>query len=249
VAWLDAAAAVEAVGLNGPVASQEVGGRMSLGGEPILVDGRAVWNAMLEVLGEADAELAVTPVDALTLAAEYRFYRPTFEGNSIFNVFDLAAENDAGGRIEVRPVREVSLAGWGFARMADGSGGLDGRAADALVSGAGGGLGGTYRTLARSLSLRLSSVWEWGEKRLGAEAGAGQAFWNRRLWLALRLSTWHLDDSFSSRLSGNLAGYVLSGRFTLTDGAVVSGEFEHYVGGGADQRFTALAILEIEVWR
>jgi hypothetical protein len=249
VAWLDAAAAVQAVGLDGPIASQEVGGRMTIGGEPLLADARVVWNAMLEVLGEADAELAVTPIDALTVAADYHLFRPTFEGDSIFNVFDIAPENDAGGRVEVRPSGAISLAGWGFARLADGSAGIDGTAADASVSGAGGGLGGAYRTLSRNLSLRLSGVWEWGEKRLGAEAGAGQAFWNRRLWLALRLSTWHIDDAFSDRLSGNLAGYVLSGRFTLTEGAVVAGEFEHYVGGGMDQRFTALAILEIEVWR
>ena len=127
---------------------------------------------------------------------------------------------------------------------------MDGESEDSAVAGAGGGLGGNYRTANRELSLRVSLLREWGESRYGGEIGGGQAVLpGRRLWLRIRCSVWHIDDAFSEYLSGNLGGYVLSARFRIADGAHVLGEFEHYLGSDRGQRFYALALLQLDLWR
>ncbi len=248
--WLDAGVSFRAVGLSMPLADERVGGRIGLGGEPVRAEGRVVWSPLVDTLSEADAELAVTPWDPVVFSVDYHYFKPVFEGDSIFNVFDLSSQNDLGGRIAVRMSERLTSAVWGFTRLADGSAGLDGESSDSLVSGAGGGLGGNYRTPVRELSARVSLLQEWGESRIGGEIGGGQAvLTGNRLWLRIRCSVWHIDDSFSEYLSGNLAGYILSARLRLSKGAHLLGEFEHYVGSGRDQRFTALALLQLDLWR
>jgi hypothetical protein len=249
--WVDAGVGFRTVGLSGPLADERVGGRLTLGGTPLLVDSRVVASLLVAELTEAETVLAVTPWQWLTVAAEYRLYRPVFEGDSIFNVFDLAPQNDAGGRIDLRLTEALSLAGWGFARLAPGSAGIEGEDDDAVVAGAGGGLGSAFRSPVRELALRLSGVQEWGEKRLGGEIGGAHGFWHRRLWLGVRVALWHVDDNFSERLSGTTGGYLASLRYRLTKGATVRAEFEQYVGGGltGDSRFAALVFLDLDLWR
>jgi hypothetical protein len=253
VYWLEMAAAYRAVGVNdgaGALADERVGGRALLDFSPVQTSGRVVYSPLVNKLSEADAEVGVTPVRLVTLLVDYHRYVPVFEGDAIFNVFDLSPQNDVGGRMVLHLTETIDAATWGFGRLVPGSAGLDGTEQDALFSGAGGGVGGNYRTPSRALSLRLNYLKEWGEARVGAELGGGHGFFrNSRLWLAFRLSFWHIEDHFSEMYSGNTAGYVLSARFKLSHRAHVLGEFEHYVGEGRDKRFYALALLQLDLWR
>jgi hypothetical protein len=259
--WLDAGFAVRTVGLSQPVADQRLGGRLTLGNRPVRAFGRLVWNPMLDrrddlsqafvdqtLVSEADAELEVSPHEVLTLAAEYHLYRPTFEADSIFNVFDLMPQNDLGGRVETR-FGAIGVALWGFARLADESAGLDGDQQDSWFSGAGGGIGSNLRTATDRASARVSGLREWGETRVGTEIGGGHGFVSNRLWIGLRASYWHISDAFSEKLSGDVVGYVASARFRIAKGADLIGEFENYYGGGRGPRFVALALLQLELWR
>jgi len=261
VRWLDAGFSVRAVGLSQQLADQRLGGRLALGTRPVRGFGRVVWSPMLDrrddlseafveqtLVSEADAELEVTPHDVISVIAEYHLYRPTFEADSIFNVFNLMPQNDLGGRVVTR-FGSIGATAWGFARLADESAGLGGDETDSWISGAGGGLGGNYRTVSNRLSARLSGLREWGETRIGAEIGGGHGFLNGRLWTGLRGSYWHITDSYSEQLSGDVFGYVASARFRITEGAEVLGEFENYYGGGRGPRFVALGILQLELWR
>jgi len=261
VSWIDAGFSVRAVGLSQPLADQRLGGRLALGTRPVRAFGRVVWSPMLDrrddlgeafveqtLVSEADAELEVTPHDVISVLAEYHLYRPTFEADSIFNVFNLTPQNDLGGRVVTR-FGAFGVSAWGFTRLADGSAGLAGDESDSWVSGAGGGLGGNYRTATNRLSARLSGLREWGETRVGVELGGGHGFLQNRLWAGLRGSYWHIADGFSEQLSGDVVGYVATARFRITEGAEVLGEFENYFGGGREPRFVALGILQLELWR
>jgi len=260
--WLDVGAVFRSVGLSEPLADQRFGGRVGLGDRPIRGEARVVWSPMLDrrddageafaegtVVREADVDLSVAPHEAVDVRAEYRLYRPTFEADSIFNVFDLAPQNDLGLRVAARFGGSVSTAAWGFARLADGSGGLSGRDDASWLSGVGGGLGGNYWASSQRLSARVSWVREWGEDRVGAEIGGAQGFLSERLWVGLRASCWHIDDHFSERLSGNVIGYVLSVRFRVAQGARVLGELENYWGAGRVPRFVVMAMLQLDLWR
>jgi hypothetical protein len=259
--WFDAGFSVRTVGLSEPMADQRLGGRLTLGTRPVRAFGRVIWSPLLDrrddlseafveqtLVSEADAELEVTPHDAISVLAEYHLYRPTFEADSIFNVFNLLPQNDLGGRVVTR-IGPFGASVWGFSRLVDESAGLSGDETDAWVSGAGGGLGGNYRTATNRVSARLSGLREWGETRVGAELGGGHEFLNGRLWAGLRGSYWHIADGFSEQLSGDVVGYAASLRFRITQGAEVLGEFENYFGGGREPRFVALAILQLELWR
>jgi hypothetical protein len=259
--WLDAGFAVRTVGLSQPTADQRLGGRLALGNKPVRAFGRVVWNPMLDrrddlsqafvdqtLVSEADAELEVAAIEMLTLGLEYHLYRPTFEADSIFNVFDLMPQNDLGGRIETR-FGDIGVALWSFTRLADEAAGLDGDEDDSRISGAGGGIGGNYRTSTDRLAVRVSGLREWGETRVGSEIGGGHGFVSNRLWIGLRASYWHISDAFSQKLSGDVVGYVASARFRIAKGADLLGEFENYYGGGRAPRFAALALLQLELWR
>lgn len=251
--WLDAAASYRAVGIvndAGEMADQRAGGRLGIHAGIFHAEGRAVYNAMINGVSEGDGEIGVTPADRVGIFVEYHRYRPTFDGDSIFNVFDTTPQNDLGGRLDVRIHRSLNLSTWGFARIAEESGGLSGNDKASWVSGAGGGIGSDYRTVQRSLSARISLSQEWGEQRIGAELGGGHAFLrSRRLWLSFRLSYWHIEDDFSEFYSGDTAGYVLSGRFNIVHGLYFLGEFEQYVGDGRPSRLVGYALLQMDLWR
>ncbi|MCK9461884.1 MAG: hypothetical protein M0R80_19820 [Proteobacteria bacterium] len=260
--WLDAAAAVRVVGLSQEVADQRLGGRIDAGQGPLRAHVRAVWSPLLDrqddlgaaaaegtAVSEADAELRIAPVELLALTAEYHLYRPIFEADSIFNVFDLAPRRDVGGRMNVDVAKTVSFAAWGFARLADGSAGLSGEATDELLAGAGGGFGAAHRTSRRNASARVTGTREWGEDRVGVELGGGHGFLDNRIWLAARGTYWHIDDGYSPRLSGDVVGYMASVRVRLLEGAHVAAELENYYGGGSAPRFVALGLLQLDLWR
>ncbi|MDJ0764215.1 MAG: hypothetical protein QNJ97_14630 [Myxococcota bacterium] len=248
--WLDAAIDYRAFDLLDTVSDERIGGRLGVGTDSIRIDARAVGSTLLMALSEVDAEFAFTPFSAVGFFIDYHLYRPVFEADSIFNVFDLAAQNDLGSRVELRLTEQLSTAVWAFVRLSDNSAGIDGNASDALLSGAGGGIGGRYKTGTRELSARVSILQEWGERRIGGEIGMGRGFFrSQRLWLRFRGSVWHIDDAFSELLAGNLAGYVFSARLRISEGAHLLGEFEHYVGSERDQRFVALMLLQLDLWR
>lgn len=260
--WLDAAAAVRVVGLSQEIADERIAGRVDAGRGPLRGHVRVVWSPILDrrddlaaaasegtAVSEADAELTLVPVRPLAVTAEYHLFRPTFEADSIFNVFDLAPRRDVGGRAELAITRATAVSAWGFARMSDGSAGIDGGSADALLSGAGGGVGAAHRTARRTASLRVTASREWGEELIGAEIGGGHGFLNDRLWFALRGSYWHIDDAISSFLAGDVVGYAASLRVRLLEGAHVAAELENDFGGGREPRFTALGLLQLDLWR
>jgi hypothetical protein len=260
--WLEAAAAFRVVGLSQEIADERVAGRVDVGGRPVRGHVRIVWSPILDrrddflaaaaegtAVNEADAELTVTPIRPLSVTAEYHLFRPIFEADSIFNVFDLAPRRDVGGRANLDFTNSTSFSAWGFARLSDGSAGLDGDSVDALVAGAGGGIGATHRTARRNASVRVTASREWGEELVGAELGGGHGFLNDRLWIALRGSYWHIDDTVSKLLAGDVVGYAASMRVKLLEGAHVAAELENYYGGGRPTRFTALGLLQLDLWR
>ncbi len=251
--WFELAAGFRAVGINSGVdqlADERVGAQASLYLGPVTSMGRFVFSPLVNEFSEADAEIGITPVELVTLYLEYHRFVPVFEGDSIFNVFDLSSQNDLGARVALRLTRTLELATWGFVRLVDESAGWDGEGEDELFSGAGGGIGGNYRAPVRQISVRVSGVQEWGESRFGAELGAGHAFLtSRRWWVGARVSVWRIEDHFSEMYSGFTAGYVLSTRYDLSHRAHVLGEFEHYLGDGRNRRFYALALLQLDLWR
>lgn len=242
-------AAARTIGLGRRLADSRVGGGGSWGGAPVRLYGAAVYSTLLGTLTEADVTASWTVASKVTLGAEYHRFRPVFEGDSIFNVFDVTPRNDVGARIDLVITENLRTAAWGYVRVNDALAAEDGASWHADV-GVGGGWGSTWRSGSEMMTLRLSVDRQWGEMRTGGEWGVWRDFLSReRLRVGLRVSAWHIDDEFSELFSGNFAGYVASVRYRLDHRVEVIGELEHYAGGGHDSRVYAMAVLNVELWR
>lgn len=251
--WLEAAVAFRAVGINDGadnLTDERLGGHIRVHHKAFKGSGRVVYSPMLNVISEGELALGVSITERIAIFTEFDRFAPAFEGDSIFNVFDLEPQNDLGGRLTVKVSEAIDLALWGFSRFANHAQGILGEEEDSMVAGAGGGLGGNYRTRDWDISSRITYVAEWGEKRIGTELGAGRGFfYDRRLWLFARASYFRIDDDFSELFNGNVLGYILSARFNIAKGFRTLAEFEHYLGDNRPSRFVALGLVELDLWR
>lgn len=260
--WLDMATSVRTVGFSDETAEQKVAGRLAVGGRPVLFTSRILWSPMLDrqddlgaaikegtVVTEAEADLDLTITEKIAVNLSYQLFRPTFEADSIFNIFDLTPRRDAGIRLSTTPTEAISLATWGYLRFADDSAGISGEENSSILSGVGGGAGGNYQVLTRRFSVRVTGSKQWGETRIGSEIGGGQGLVNNRLWLGLRASAFRINDDFSPKFSGDIIGYVASLNVKIAKGAHVLIEIENYFGTELAPRVIALAHVQLDLWR
>lgn len=248
--FIDAAVGFRAVGLGDTLADERIGASLIVGHRPLRAEVDGVYSVLLLAPESLTARLVASFGNVVTASAGYEYWKPLFEADSIFNMFDLDPRNDLVLRVSARLSEELSAAVWGNGRLAKGSAGVDGEASDSPLLGLGGGLGIDHRAVSRHLALRLSTRREWGEQRSSAEIGGEQRLLSSgRAWISLRTSVWRVDDDFYHGPAETFGGYVASLRYSFARGATVLAELEHYVGAGIGSRVTGLGLLRLDLWQ
>jgi hypothetical protein len=259
VRWFDTSAAVRIIGLNDRLQARTFGAMYAIGNQWFKTDGQIILNPLLDrrdnykaafkegtLITSGQLSMGAKVPGEVWVIAGYELYRPVFSFDSIFNIFNILPRRDLSLKVKKSFGRALSVAAWGFIRLADKSAGIDGDKKDSLFSGAGGGTGANYFKDKTTFSMRFTVQREWGESRIGTDVGGSRSVINDRIDVGLRGSFWHIEDNFSSAIGGNTAGYVATLKFNMDKWAHIKGEFENYFGGGMSPRVIAMLLLQLD---
>lgn len=217
------------------------------------VSGSAVYDLYNQVFSEYLATLDFYASSTLNLGAEYEYYLPTFDADSIWNWFSHRGSQTALGRVSWSASRTLDLSGSAGARIFETEGKPStydetanpdetGRLADLLTT-----LNGRQRWADGSVTLR--GLLEAGQRghRTGADVTTTQAF-DGGLYdalLILSLYDWH-DDLRPDRDATSFS-YVLGGGIRPLQRTRMGVEWEHSMNQLVGQRFRVLATLDLTV--
>jgi hypothetical protein len=220
-----------------------------------------------EIAGGADVFVS----QKLTVGADYEYFRPLFDADSIFNVFGFEPMDDISARVEFTPNDRLSFEADAMVRRyrsdtceqatSPTTGDTNVCNVDALSRVAtsyapGGGLRARYKWATARATIRTSVLSGDEGNRYG-----GDAIYERSIakkWLAdARLSLWHFDDKlrtgpngvygFGTRTATSF-GYVLGAGYQLAPEANAFLQFEHDMNRLVGQRFRLMAVLNVRAW-
>jgi hypothetical protein len=280
IAWLDARITYRRVinrdtVLVSPFAD-EAGGFLYVGGDRVSTErvgasariedfdygalfASTVYDVYTGATAQLDAGADAYVTERITLGADYEYYLPIFDGDSIFNWFSHAAQRSMRGRADVRFSRRLDAALTGGVRLFES---LD-DPANVSTSGesvAGsteldiiGSLGGGYRWNDGSVSAR--SVLETGERghRVGGDVTTKKTFDAGYYDTLVVLSLYDWQDSLRPDRYATSFAYVLgagvSPGIDVLNTARLGVEWEHAMNRLVGQRYRVLATLDFSVLR
>jgi len=199
----------------------------------------------------------------VTVSADYDYYVPTFDADSIWNFFAGEPMNDVGLRANVDVNDKLSVAGGGHVRVFSvqtapfdpGNGGIYAPspypAANYFPTNGhpfdeGGNLSARWRTGGTLLSLRGSGNFGDEGDRVGADA-MGQHVWETRYVGSLRAGVWQWDDKLRPDRDATSFNYVLGLGYRFAPRSQAGVEWEHDMNRLVGQRFRLMFVLNVAV--
>ncbi|MEZ4221678.1 MAG: hypothetical protein R3B13_12175 [Polyangiaceae bacterium] len=241
------------------VSSERLGSSLRLS-EPSLgaLRGSVVYDFYNQVISDYAAALDWYTTDAITLGADYDYYYPTFDGDSIWNWFTHSGMTSAQGRAEFRPSRTWDVAASGGVRLFETEGdsgtyraqseaGVDpDRSQTGRLSDVVGSLSGRYRWADGGVELR--GMGETGRRghRVGGDATTRQSFDGRYDGMVI-LSLYDWDDALRPSRDATSFSYVLGAGYAPVTRTRVGVEWEHALNRLVGQRYRVLATLDFTV--
>jgi len=256
--------------------ADEAGGFLYVGGDRVSTErfgasarledfdyGAIFASTVYDIFSGATAELAAGAdayvTERITLGADYDYYLPIFDGDSIFNWFSHAAQRSLTGRADVRFSRRLDAAVTGGVRVFEflddpantstqGVPVAGGTELDVIGS-----LGGGYRWNDGSVSAR--SVLENGERghRVGGDVTTKKTFDAGYYDTLVVLSLYDWEDSLRPERYATSFAYVLgvgvSPGIDVLNTARLGVEWEHAMNRLVGQRYRVLATLDFSVLR
>lgn len=223
--------------------------------------GGVVYDLYIARVTSAYASLDAFATRRLTLSVDYDYYRPSYDGDSIWNFFVAEPMSDVGLRANFDATDKLAVSGGAHARIlsseSEGASPPDvppiPRAVDTSLYPArgtaiytGGHLATRYRFGEGAIALRGSGTFGETGRRVGADLSAERVFETRYVAMG-RLSFWDFEDALRPTRAAASAGYVtgIGYRFAPRSQAMV--EWEHNVNRLAGHRFRVLVWLSVAV--
>jgi len=244
------------------ISSERLGYSLRLN-EPGLgaVRGSIVYDFYNQVVSERALATDWYTTETITLGADYDYYYPTFDGDSIWNWFTHSGMTTLLGRAEWRPSRRFDVVLSGGAKLFETEGdsgsygtveqtGADpdrsetGRLTDALAN-----VAGRYRWSDGSVGLR--GMTEAGRRghRVGGDVTTTQGFGNGLYDTLAIVSLYDWEDGLRPSRSATSFSYVLGGGIRPFDETRFGVEWEHATNRLVGQRYRVLATLDLTVLR
>ncbi|HVR62280.1 MAG TPA: hypothetical protein VMU50_10300 [Polyangia bacterium] len=203
------------------------------------------YNILVGLLDDEQAALRVQVSHRQALSAEYAFLAPTFDGDSIWNIFSAGAYRDLRATYELTLIPGLRLSARAFVRLfqrgPDEPAGASNRAG-------GGSLGVQWRT-DRS-TLRADGYFDdgYGGRKAGGDLSGRYTLRWRTLDLEGRLSGWGWrSDTQPDTNHGVVFGVQAGGRFLIAEGMHLHLLAEDNVGTLYRGQYRGLAVFEVDV--
>jgi hypothetical protein len=219
------------------------------------VKGGLIYDLYDRALSTGYAQVDWYAAERLTVGADFDYFRPTFDGDSIFTFFTHNPMTTWSGRVAWDPVAAIDVALSGGARSFF----TDGDPATFVSSASGspresvartdvlGDLSGRYRF--SNATVRARGTFEHGD---GARRRGGDLYGERR-WLggrwttSARVSLFDWQDDLRPDRSATSFAYVLGGGFRPNRVLEALVEWEHDMNRLVGQRYRLLAVVSLTV--
>jgi hypothetical protein len=201
----------------------------------------------------------------VTVGADYDYYVPSFDGDSIWNFFAGEPMNDVGVRANVDVSDQLSLAGGAHLRVFSvqtapfdpGNGAqylpspnFAAAAASFPTNGhpfdEGGNLSARWRTGDTALGLHASGNFGGEGSRVGADV-SGERTFETRYVVSGRAGVWQWDDKIRADRGATSFNYVAGLGYRVSLWAKASVEWEHDINRLVGQRFRVMAWLKLAI--
>jgi hypothetical protein len=203
----------------------------------------------------------------VTVSADYDYYVPSFDGDSIWNFFAGEPMNDVGVRGNVDVNDQLSIAGGAHFRVYDvqttAFNPTAGTTAVYMPSpyynaaatyfpsnghpfDEGGDIRARWRTGETNVSLRATGAWGGEGDRVGGDLNGEHVFESRYVARA-SAGVWQWDDKLRETQSTTTFSYVLGAGYRFAPRSQGSVEFEHDINGLVGSRFRLLFALNLAV--
>jgi hypothetical protein len=247
---------------DGTRISQERVGYAISGTHPTLGGVKAgfAYDLYVQKMANVFASLDWYANQKLTVSLDYDYFRPTFDGDSIWNFFMAMPMNDLGLRASWDPTEKIGIAGGVRGRVFS----MQTEAEKDL----------TYQTSPNGLyeanyypssafdpmgGANLAGKYRFGEGYVGARGAADIAGNGQRLGMDVygertletryvlqgRAGVWHWDDELRPDRDATNVGYVVGAGYKLFPRSMVLADFQHDMNRIAGQRFRAMLWLTI----
>jgi hypothetical protein len=217
-----------------------------------------VYDFYRDEVTSAFASLDAYAGQKVTISADYDYYVPAFDGDSIFNFFAGEPRNDVGLRANVNVDEKLSVAANGHARIFTVQTEAFNPGATALASNAGAGYypsnghpfdeGGSLSARWRSTQTRveLRGVADFGDEgdRAGADLSAEHVIQTRYI-LRGRAGVWQWNDKLRPDRDTTDVGYVAGLGYRFAARSQGSVEWQHDMNGLVGQRFRLMFLLSL----
>ncbi|HEU4410615.1 MAG TPA: hypothetical protein VFS43_35495 [Polyangiaceae bacterium] len=204
----------------------------------------AVYDLYNALLASHFASLDAYLGDRLTATLEYDYYRPTFDGDSIWNWFTHSPITTVDARAAWSPLSALDLAATLGARRwaSEGGEGSAGPLVDAVSS-------VDLRARLNGSALGARAVGEWGERgrRQGLDLFGQRDLDGGKYFVLARTSFYAWRDDLRPERSAGSIGYVLGGGWRPAAHADARIEWEHNANRLVGQRYRIVALLNLWV--
>jgi len=193
--------------------------------------------------------------DAHELEAEYVRTTPSFDGDSIFNIFSTLPMNDVNLRWRLYPGKSDRLYAGGKLGLA-GNEGYQGEVlygnVDTMVIGWGAMAGWAHSFGARGIDGRVTVDFSfdggYAGDRLLTDVGGVWAVVPREWELEARLTALAFDDAVQENLNAFSFGYQVGGRYLIDKRAAFALVAEHNMNRLQTQQFRVFALIDVDLW-
>lgn len=196
----------------------------------------------------------------VTLSVDYDYYRPTFDGDSIWNFFMAMPMNDLGLRASWDPTPRVGIAGGlrarafslqtepekdlNFQTSPNGLADANYYPSTGIDPMGGANVAGRYRIGEGFLGARGVADLHRSGNRMGLDL-YGERTLETRYVLQARTGVWQWNDKLRPDRDATNVGYVLGAGYKLFPRSLVLVDFQHDMNRIAGQRFRAMLWLTI----